>query len=72
MTTAGMTSENCATDCNADGCVLLGKRQPRCCHPLKGGPPIGLLTDRAAMAAYDTACAAIGVANFLKDDGAAS
>jgi hypothetical protein len=63
----GLTRENCANGCNADGCIIGGSRQPRCMHPLKGGPSIALLNDPATMVAYDAACAAIGVGNFLKD-----
>jgi hypothetical protein len=67
----GLTKENCAAGCNADGCVLLGDRQPRCCHPLKGGLAINQLNNPAARAAYDAACQAIGVGNYLKDETAA-
>ena len=61
---AGLTRENCATACGKDGCII--GNSSRCAHPLKGGPPLERLNDSAMQAAYDQACAAIGVGNFLK------
>jgi hypothetical protein len=61
---SGITKTDCATACNANGCVI-GAR-PRCMHPCKSGIPIELLNDRAVHAAFDEACTALGVHNIHK------
>lgn len=65
---SGMTREHCAAGCSLAGCVILGSLQPRCAHPIKGGPPIHLLNDTAAMTAFSHACAAIGVGNVYSEE----
>jgi hypothetical protein len=64
----GLTRDNCATACNEKGCAITGL--PRCCHPLKGGPPIDRLNDPAIMAAFANACTAIGVSNAYTEENA--
>jgi hypothetical protein len=62
---SGITKSDCATACNANGCVIGGGR-PRCMHPCKSGIPIELLNDRAIQDAFDAACTALGVRNIHK------
>lgn len=56
----GISKEECATACNADGCVI--SKRPFCFHPLKGGMSFAF-SDPVVRAAYDEACTAIGVKN---------
>jgi hypothetical protein len=57
----GLTRDTCAAGCTVNGCAITGLS--RCCHPLKGGPPIERLNDLATMEAFDRACTALGVPN---------
>ena len=59
---AGISRENCAAGCNADGCVISGKNY--CTHPLKGGLPFDFKDDPEIQKRYAEACAALGVNNI--------
>jgi hypothetical protein len=43
----GMTRTACADTCNAEKCAISGV--PLCGHPCKGGLPVSLRNDRAAL-----------------------
>jgi hypothetical protein len=69
---AGLSRTACAAACGRDGCIILGNRLPRCCHPKKGGPPLELVNDRVAMEAFDRVCVAINVRNIYELEKTAS